>query len=142
MRASPGPRGFTLAELLVGTAVGALVLTGISLVFISQASQYQAHASRRAVQSSVRQALGFMERHVRNAGYGVDPDRAILAYDSFDAHSNARGVGYPDGITEARRILVMVRFPTTAGTFKQVNVWAVKFNPQSVGRGGVTIPEI
>ena len=78
MRAPPGPRGFTLVELLVGTAVGTIVLTGVCLVFVSQASQYQAHASRRAVQASVRQALGVMERHVRNAGYGVDPDRAIL----------------------------------------------------------------
>lgn len=47
-----------------------------------------------------------------------------------------------DGDTEARRILVMVRFPTTAGGFKQVNVWAVKFNPQAMGRGAAAIPEI
>ncbi|MFY0571647.1 type IV pilus modification PilV family protein [Archangium lansingense] len=47
-----------------------------------------------------------------------------------------------DGSTEARRILVMVRFPTTAGGFKQVNVWAVKFNPQALGRGAAAIPEI
>ena len=47
-----------------------------------------------------------------------------------------------DGTTEARRILVMVRFPTTAGGLKQVNVWAVKFNPQAVGRGAASIPEI
>jgi len=47
-----------------------------------------------------------------------------------------------DGTTEARRILVMVRFPTTAGAFKQVNVWAVKFNPQAMGRGAAAIPEI
>ncbi|WP_309894422.1 prepilin-type N-terminal cleavage/methylation domain-containing protein [Archangium sp.] len=47
-----------------------------------------------------------------------------------------------DGTTEARRILVMVRFPNTAGGFKQVNVWAVKFNPASIGRGGAAIPEI
>jgi type IV pilus assembly protein PilV len=48
----------------------------------------------------------------------------------------------PDGLTEARRILVMVRFPTTAGGFKQVNVWAVKFNPQAVGPDAAAIPEI
>ncbi|HYO55543.1 type IV pilus modification PilV family protein [Archangium sp.] len=47
-----------------------------------------------------------------------------------------------DGGTEARRVLVMVRFPTTAGGFKQVNVWAVKFNPQAMGRGAAAIPEI
>jgi type IV pilus assembly protein PilW len=105
MRATRHHRGFTLVELLVGTAVGALVLTGISLVFISQAHQYQAHASRRAVQSSVRQALGFVERHVRNAGYGVDPDRAVLAYDSYDATSNGQSDGFPDGLTVHARAL-------------------------------------
>ncbi|WP_257453490.1 type IV pilus modification PilV family protein [Archangium lipolyticum] len=47
-----------------------------------------------------------------------------------------------DGSTEARRILVMVRFPTTAGGFKQVDVWAVKFNPHAIGRGAAAIPEI
>jgi prepilin-type N-terminal cleavage/methylation domain-containing protein len=47
-----------------------------------------------------------------------------------------------DGLTDARRVLVMVRFPTTAGSVKQVNVWAVKFNPQALGRGAATIPEI
>jgi type IV pilus assembly protein PilW len=113
MRAPSGPRGFTLVELLVGTAVGAIVLTGICFVFISQASQYQAHASRRAVQASVRQALGVMERHVRNAGYGVDPDRAILAYDSYDAAGNAPGDGYPDGLTVHARDLYFRRLATT-----------------------------
>lgn len=47
-----------------------------------------------------------------------------------------------DGTTEARRILVMVRFPTTSGNVKQVNLWAVKYNPQAVGRGAAAIPEI
>lgn len=116
MRAPLRRRGYTLVELLVGTAIGAVVLTGIGLVFVSQASQYQAHASRRAVQSSVRQAMGFVERHVRNAGYGVDPDRAILAYDSFDAGSNARGVGFPDGITVHARDLYFRRRATEVGT--------------------------
>lgn len=116
MRASPGHRGFTLVELLVGTAVGALVLTGICFVFVSQASQYQAHASRRAVQASVRQALGFMERHVRNAGYGVDPDRAVLAYDSYDAAGDAHGDGFPDGLSVHARDLYFRRQATSVSS--------------------------
>jgi type IV pilus assembly protein PilW len=116
MRAPRDPRGFTLVELLVGTAVGAMVLAGIGLVFVSQAWQYQAHASRRAVQSSVRQALGFVEHHVRNAGYGVDPERAILAYDSYDAASDAHGEGYPDGLTVHARALHFRRLVTEVGS--------------------------
>src|SRR3954467_12688610 len=89
-------RGFTLLELLVGAAVGAVVLAGISLTFISQAQQYQSHASRRGVQANGRQALAFMGRHLRMAGYGVNPDRAIIPYDSFNALNDAQEPGYPD----------------------------------------------
>jgi type IV pilus assembly protein PilW len=96
MRKPLHSRGFTLLELLVGAAVGMLVLVGISLTFISQARQYQAHTNRRALQANARQAMSFMERRVRNAGYGVDPDRAILPYDSFNAAANATEPGYPD----------------------------------------------
>jgi type IV pilus assembly protein PilW len=96
MRKSFRSRGFTLLELLVGAAVGAVVLAGISLTFISQARQYQVHASRRGVQSNARQALAFMGRHLRTAGYGVNPDRAIIAWDSYDAATNQPGRGFPD----------------------------------------------
>jgi type IV pilus assembly protein PilW len=82
----------------VGTAVGAVVLLGISLTFISQAQQYQAHASRRGLQANARQAMAFLGRHLRIAGYGVDPDRAILAYDSFNALSDSQEPGYPDAL--------------------------------------------
>src|SRR5687768_4173423 len=96
MRKSIHSRGFTLLELLVGAAVGAVVLAGISLSFISQAQQYQAHSSRRGVQANARQALAFMGRHLRAAGYGVNPDRAIISWDSYDAASNQQVPGFPD----------------------------------------------
>jgi type IV pilus assembly protein PilW len=96
MRKSIRSRGFTLLELLVGAAVGAVVLLGISLTFISQAQQYQSHASRRGVQANARQGLAFMGRHLRVAGYGVNPDRAIIPYDSFNAVNDMQEPGYPD----------------------------------------------
>jgi type IV pilus assembly protein PilW len=96
MRKSFRSRGFTLLELLVGAAVGAVVLLGISMTFISQARQYQVHASRRGVQANARQALAFMGRHLRTAGYGINPDRAILSWDSYDAASNDYQPGFPD----------------------------------------------
>lgn len=98
MRRTPLSRGFTLIELLVGAAVGSIVLLGISMTFIAQAQQYQSHASRRAIQANARQALAFMERQVRLAGYGVHPDRAVLAYDSYDVVSDSAVPGYPDAV--------------------------------------------
>ncbi|MDY7231978.1 PilW family protein [Hyalangium rubrum] len=98
MRPSLRSRGFTLVELLIGAAVGAVVLLGISLTFISQARQYQAHASRRAIQANARQALAFVGRIVRTAGYGVNPDRAVLAYDSYDVASDSAAPGFPDAV--------------------------------------------
>jgi type IV pilus assembly protein PilW len=91
-------RGFTLIELLVGTVVGSIVLLAISMTFISQAQQYQSHASRRAIQASARQSMSFIERRVRLAGYGVHPDRAVLAYDSYDAENDIPVAGFPDAL--------------------------------------------
>lgn len=114
MRASR--RGFTLIELLVGAAVASIVLLGISMAFISQARQYQAHASRRGLQSNVRQAMAFLERSVRRAGYGVDPDRAILAYDSYDPSANVQGSGFPDAIVLHSRDPLFQRQATAVTT--------------------------
>nr|AYM52274.1 prepilin-type N-terminal cleavage/methylation domain protein [Stigmatella aurantiaca Sg a15] len=110
----PSRRGFTLIELLVGGAVGAVVLLGISLTFISQARQYQTHASRRAIQSNARQAMSFMTRNIRAAGYGVNPDRAVMAYDSYNASADAAQNGYPDALVVHSRDLLFRRDVTAA----------------------------
>jgi type IV pilus assembly protein PilW len=114
MRPSLRSRGFTLIELLAGAAVGAIVLLGISMTFISQAQQYQSHASRRAIQANARQALAFMERKVRTAGYGVHPDRAVLAYDSYDVVTDSAVAGYPDAVVVHSRDPLFRREATAA----------------------------
>lgn len=67
---------------------------------------------------------------------------SVSAEGSYEVAWRVSPVKTADGVTEARRILVMVRFPTIAGGVKQVNVWAVKFNPQAMGLGSAAIPEI
>jgi prepilin-type N-terminal cleavage/methylation domain-containing protein len=67
---------------------------------------------------------------------------SVSAEGTYEVAWRVAPVKGSDGSTEAHRILVMVRFPTTAGDLKQVNVWAVKFNPEAVGRGAAAIPEI
>jgi type IV pilus assembly protein PilW len=98
MRRQKQTRGFTLLELLITAAISGFVITGISMAFISQAQQYQAHAGRRGTQSSARQGLHFIETQLRLAGFGVDPGMAISAFDSFDPAALAKGTDFPDGI--------------------------------------------
>jgi type IV pilus assembly protein PilW len=116
MRLPRRARGFTLIEMLVSTAVAATVLMAISLTFVSQAQQYRTHSSRRSIQANSRQALAFMERQLRLAGYGVDPDRAIVPYDSFDAASNLPAAGFPDGIAIHTRDPVFRRTALTVSS--------------------------
>lgn len=100
MSARRGPRGFTLLELMVSTAIAAVAAVAITAAFVSQARQYHAQANRSAVQASARQGLDLIEDSLRTAGFGVDPDRVFLAYDGFDpAAPNAPVAGRPDALT-------------------------------------------
>nr|AYM52685.1 hypothetical protein [Aggregicoccus edonensis] len=47
-----------------------------------------------------------------------------------------------DGRTDARVIVIMVRFRSIADTWRQVNVWTVKYNPEAVIDAGADIQEI
>ncbi|MDY7227651.1 PilW family protein [Hyalangium rubrum] len=132
MRPPLRSRGFTLVELLIGGAVGAVVLLGISLTFISQARQYQAHASRRAIQANARQALAFMGRAVRTAGYGVNPDRAVLAYDSYDVESDSAVPGYPDAVVIHWRDTLFRRNVASANS-NQIIVQQLPVDPADPG---------
>ncbi len=72
------PRGFTLVELLVSVAIGAIVLAALFGVVQSQQSAYYQGHLQRAAQGSARQALAFVEQRLAMAGYGMD---APLAFD-------------------------------------------------------------
>lgn len=91
--------------MLVGTTVAMLVLASLGFVLMTQARSYQAHASRRSAQAGARQGLAFLERHLRRAGYGVDPERALLAYDGYDVTRDVQDLRYPDALTVYARSL-------------------------------------
>jgi type IV pilus assembly protein PilW len=109
--------GFTLVELMISMAVSAVLMTGMTAVFIAQVQQQQLHLNRRDVQSNGRQAITFLENTARNAGYGVHPDRAITAYDGFDMTTPATAnLQYPDAITFYTRDPLFQRTITAATT--------------------------
>lgn len=87
-------------EMLVTLGVSGMLLAGISGVFMAQVQQHQLHLRRRGVQAGGRQASAFIEKTLRKAGYGVDPDRALIAYDGFNVNLPAASdLSYPDAIT-------------------------------------------
>lgn len=117
------PRGFTLIELLMTLAISSIVIIGITGTFIAQVRQYKNHASRAGLQSSARQAMRYIDDRLRNAGYGIEPDRAFLAYDGFDAvgGGTASNLAYPDAIVLHERDPVFQRTITSV-TATQIDV--------------------
>jgi type IV pilus assembly protein PilW len=100
MRAPRPSRGFTLIELMTTVAISSVAIMAIAFALITQTQQYHAQSNRRVAQSNARQALTFLQDQLHMAGYGVDPDRAIIAFDSFDAaNPAAAALNFPDAIT-------------------------------------------
>ncbi len=79
----------TLVELMVTTAVLALVALAASQVSIGFQQQYAAENLKRQAADSARTALVWIERDLRLAGYGMDPS---LAFD-FNIWRKTDGTG-------------------------------------------------
>jgi len=96
-------RGFTLIELMIASAIMAFAITAVTAILISETKLYRSQNARRQSQGSTRQALSFLEKALRDASYGVDPGRAIIAFDSYNAAANAQGVNFPDALAIHQR---------------------------------------
>lgn len=70
-------RGFTLVELLVGIAVSSIVLVAVAGAFIAGQRALQAQSQIRVAVEQTRGASGYVDRIVRMAGYGIDPQFAF-----------------------------------------------------------------
>lgn len=69
----PPPRGVTLLELLVALAVSTIVVAAASMLLIAQQRAHVSGSGQRATQEGARVALDEIGRHLRGAGYGIDP---------------------------------------------------------------------
>jgi type IV pilus assembly protein PilW len=117
-------RGMTLIELMVAMGVASLVMVGITNAFIAQTRQYQSLAGRRDSQSSARMGLTMIEDKLRLAGYGVDPNLAITAYDSWDAETTdlAGDTKRPDAI------VIHQRDPSFQRTIESAMAGSIQFS--------------
>jgi type IV pilus assembly protein PilW len=100
-------QGFTLAELLVGMAISALVMTAIYATFKTQHETYLLQELVASAQQNLRAGMLFMEREIRMAG--CDPLRSADAEISvanansisFTLDYTGGGVGgaFPNGVS-------------------------------------------
>lgn len=88
MKKNP-PQGFTLVEVMVAFAVSLIVIAGVFAMYIAQQQAFRSGTKARERQNFLRTGLDFVERDLRRAGFGVDPQ---LAFD-FDFYDCTK----PDG---------------------------------------------
>ncbi len=71
--------GFTMAELLVGTAVSLLLLGLVAGIIQSQTKTFQRQSQLGQMQANGRAAVDFVTRSVQNAGYNIERGQRFLA---------------------------------------------------------------
>jgi len=85
---SSNQRGFTLAELLVTTAIVGLVMAAVLSVQMSGATISQTSSNKAEAQQSARAAM-MMEEDLRAAGYGYPPSQSQITPPGVGANVTA-----------------------------------------------------
>ncbi|MGZ3459947.1 MAG: PilW family protein [Archangium sp.] len=70
-------RGFTLIELMVGSAVSFVTVLAVSAAFVGYTQSFYTQAGIRGGQASLRQTHLMVVRNLRMAGYGMEPPLAF-----------------------------------------------------------------
>lgn len=83
------PRGFTLIEMMVGLAVTTIILLSVAASFTAVQGSYQAETRIKSSTEGARTALGFIEKQLKLAGYGIDP-RFTFDMDGTNVPSNLK----------------------------------------------------
>jgi|GEM_PF-1322494 len=100
------PGGFTLLELLVGTATTTIILAAVAVSFIGIQGSYQTESRINVSVEGLRTATNFIEQRVRLAGYGIDPrfafdfNAASLPGQTKSNHTLVFAKGTPRSITD------------------------------------------
>ncbi|MBT5472292.1 MAG: prepilin-type N-terminal cleavage/methylation domain-containing protein [Nitrospina sp.] len=71
--------GFTMTELLVGTAISLILLGLVAGVMQTQTKTFQRQSQLGEMQANGRAAVDFVTRSVQNAGYNVSRGKRFLA---------------------------------------------------------------
>lgn len=90
-------RGFSLVEMMVAIAIGAILLVGAIAMFVSNRDTYQIATQASALQENARFALGTLTHDIRMAGYSGCANALSAVRDQTGAPPGAL-LGLADGI--------------------------------------------
>lgn len=100
------PRGFSLLELLVGTATTTIILAAVAVSFVGIQGSYQTESRIKVAVEGLRTATNFIEQRLRMAGYGIDPrfafdfDAAVIPGQAKSNHTLVFAQGMPKSVTD------------------------------------------
>jgi len=108
-------RGFSLVELMVALTLGLIILSAVSMLFVSSKKTYTSQDRQARLQENSRFAMHFIIKDLRLAGYygcvdEINPDTVNVTLNSptgfvnnaqipLEGLNNATGTWYPSGDT-------------------------------------------
>ena len=76
---NPGEKGFTLIEIMIGSAVAILLFALVSGIIKSQGNIFSRQLSLSQMETNGRAAIDFLSRSIQNAGYNISRGSRFLA---------------------------------------------------------------
>ncbi|HYO69741.1 MAG TPA: prepilin-type N-terminal cleavage/methylation domain-containing protein, partial [Archangium sp.] len=126
-------RGFTLIELMVGSAVTFLTVLAVSAAFLGYTQSFYTQAGIRGGQASLRQTHMMVVRNLRMAGYGMEPMHAFDFPDNWSRES----IG---AVNRSDRLVFRMRNPafnSFASTMTASTLTLAKGLPESLRKGQI-----
>jgi len=113
--------GFTVAELLVATAITMLIMAGVVSIFLAQQRLYQQERQTSDMSQTIRLATDFITSDLRMAGYGVPvPDGEFPLWINWVAGvSNAISVTQGASAADPDRISITAAFEEPLNNLSQ-----------------------
>ena len=74
-----GEKGFTLIEIMVGSAVVIFLFALVSGIIKSQGNIFSRQSSLSQMETNGRAAIDFLSRSIQNAGYNISRGSKFLA---------------------------------------------------------------
>ena len=102
--------GFSLVEVMAALVILAIAMTAVFATFISQQKSFTVQSRVAEMQQNLRQAVEYMSRDIRMAGYGIPDNVVIPAGIIATGVTSIRSVYVKDNTTGPDQIYILYLF--------------------------------